>query len=92
MSQETKLAEEMLADVVINTKTLGQPPNSETAKWINVVDVVIEGGEKKFVVEASTESGRKSIPENQARYIQRYLGIRFLLIPENQPNAGVGNE
>ena len=82
MSQETKLAEEMLADVTINTKTLGTPPNSETSKWVNVIDVIVEGGEKKFVVEASTEEGKKAIPENQARYISRHLGVKFLLSSE----------
>ena len=92
MSQETKLAEEMLADVVINTKTLGTPPNSETSKWVNVVDVVVEDGKNKLVVEASTESGRKEIPENQARFINRHLQIRFLLSDPKEMPREVSND
>ena len=91
MSQETKLAEEMLAGVAINTKTMGLLPNTEISKWVNVIDVVIEGGKKKFVVESST-GDNKSIKEAEVRFVNKHLGIRFLLSEPTKIPQEVKNE
>ena len=80
MDNQADLARQIIKDVTINVKKTRSRQPGEKQKWVEVREILVEGGEKLFVVTAST--GLKKIKEKEARFVNRHLGIKFLLNQE----------
>lgn len=80
MPTNQDIAGEVLKDVTVNTKSMTGHPHGEVLKWVDVLSL----GQDSLKIPASNSDGFKFISLQEARFVGKHFGIKFILNHEEK--------